>query len=481
MSLRQRLFRTNDARQGESCRGFFVKAGALFLAALFFVIVPKSVEAASLYLSPASGTYTVGSTFTVNTTLASTDRAVNAVSGVLAFPADKLEVASLSKSGSVFGLWIQDPTYSNSAGKVSFEGVILNPGFQGPGGRLLSVTFRVKSEGVAKVSFSAGSILANDGQGTDVTTGLSGSSFTLTNTKKEEDAQAIAVLVPAPRITSSTHPDPDAWYSASAAAFAWPVPSGVDAVRLLFDKNPDAVPTVGYAPAISSRTVKDVDDGVWYFHARFKKGDAWGSTATYRIQIDTQEPERFEIHELQKVNPTDPSRFLFDAADRGSGIVRYEVRIDGGEPVEWSGSASSTYEAPVLPTGSHTLYVRAYDRAGLSRSASAAFLVSEKRPAPSIPKDAPKEFKRPEVHRNQPLVRGFWPPFIAGIVVTFVLLALFSLFGAVRRLRLKVERAIRYGRREVSDAFHDLRKGASIRETEKRIVDALNEIDKQVK
>lgn len=449
------------------------------MAILFFVAVPASAEAASLYLSPSSGSHAVGSAFTVNVYVSSTDRAVNAASGGIIFPPDKLEVVSLSKSGSVFGLWIQDPSFSNTAGTIGFEGIVLNPGFQGSSGKLLSVSFRVKSEGTAKASFSTGSVLANDGQGTEVASGLLGASFTLVGTTAPEVPTGNSV--PAPRIVSSTHPDSDAWYASRDAAFAWSVPTGVDAVRLLVGVIPNASPTVSYTPAIASRTVKDLEDGVWYFHAQFRKGGEWGATTHYRVQIDTEDPEHFEIHEIQRAQPSDAARFLFDATDRGSGIARYEVRIDGGQSVEWFGTATSTYEVSQLSAGTHTLSVRAFDRAGHSREAMVPFTVTE---APAMPKvtpmvvmEAPKVVEQ-RTERTAP--QGFWVPFAAGVATTVLSLVILYLLGSVRRLRLKVQKAIRSSRRNVSDAFHDLQSGASVRETEKRVLKAIDDISRRV-
>jgi len=102
---------------------------------------------------------------------------VNAAEGVIAFSPEKLEVRSISKAPSVFNLWAQEPSFSNTQGRVSFEGVVLNPGFVGEG-TILTITFRAKTPGTAQWSFSSGSILANDGSGTNVLTSLGTAQFT---------------------------------------------------------------------------------------------------------------------------------------------------------------------------------------------------------------------------------------------------------------------------------------------------------------
>lgn len=476
MCLRQQFFGAKVMNQDGSRRLVFSKIGAMAAMVLFFFAAPTSAKAASLYISPAGGSYAVGSTLQATVYVSSPDEAINATSGFLSFPQDKLDVTDLTRSGSVFGLWIKDPTFSNVTGSIDFKGVVPNPGYQGSSGKVLTIIFRVKAEGAAKVSFVTGSILANDGQGTEVVSGLSGATFNLVGTKTPVKPLPSGVAMP--RIVSTTHPDPDAWYASREAVFSWSVPAGVDTVRTRIGPVPDSTPTVNYSPPISSKTVKDLNDGVWYFHAQFKKDQVWGPIAQYRVQIDTKDPERFEIRELQRAQPTDPARFLFDAVDSGSGISRFEVRIDGNQPVEWLGSASSTYEAPQLEAGPHMLNVRAYDRAGHYLSAVAGFLVVEP-PAETPP--LPTKQKEPDSQKARIVARGFWMPFAAGAATTALALAIAYLLGSVRRLRLRVQRAIRYGRREASDAFHDLRKGATARETEKRVLEALDEIDKQVK
>ena len=99
-----------------------------------------------LYIfSPSSGEYAVGGVFSVSVYVSSADQAMNAASGAISFPPDKLEVISLSKTGSIFTLWVQEPLFSNSSGAVNFEGIALNPGFTGIGGKLITVNFKAKA------------------------------------------------------------------------------------------------------------------------------------------------------------------------------------------------------------------------------------------------------------------------------------------------------------------------------------------------
>ncbi|MDO8589714.1 MAG: cohesin domain-containing protein [bacterium] len=178
-------------------RSFTLKA--LFTLTILLVLVsPKSVFADTIFLSPLTGTYSVGDTFSVRIMVSSPQQSINAVSGVLSFPADSLQVTSISKIGSVLSLWIQEPSFSNSRGTVTFEGVVPNPGFSESNGRVLGVNFKVVGTGNALIRLTSGSLLANDGYGTNILKTLGTASFAL------EQKQQLPVTPPAVLETNGT-------------------------------------------------------------------------------------------------------------------------------------------------------------------------------------------------------------------------------------------------------------------------------------
>ena len=87
----------------------------------------------------AAGDFIVGKSIAVGVYVSSTDQAMNAASGVITFPTDKFEVTSISKNNSIFVIWVQEPTFSNNTGVISFEGIIPNPGFVGSSGKILTI------------------------------------------------------------------------------------------------------------------------------------------------------------------------------------------------------------------------------------------------------------------------------------------------------------------------------------------------------
>ena len=345
----------------------------LIILASFFLTV-SAAQAASLYFSPSSGSFGIGQTFSAGVYVSSEDQTMNAASGVISFPKDKLEITSLSQSGSIFSLWVQEPSFSNSAGVVNFEGIVLNPGFKGSGGKIINLNFKARSVGNAPLVFNSGSILANDGKGTNILSNLGNASFNLisaTSTPapsvpEATTPSAISGAPAAPEIFSTTHPDQNKWYSETKAKFTWDLPSDVTAVRVLIDKNSHSIPSVNYAPPINSKEVADLDDGIWYFHIQFRNSYGWGAISHFRVQIDTKPPEPFSIKIIDGKETENPRpTIVFNTVDTGSGIDYYKVKIGDGDfldvPEEKVKSNPYTLH-PQMP-GKHTILVQAFDKA----------------------------------------------------------------------------------------------------------------------
>lgn len=180
------------------------KISKIIFCFLFLICIPLSVNAATLSLSPASGSHVIGDSFTIGVYAGSPDQAMNAASGVISFPQDKLNITSISKTGSVFSFWTQEPIFSNTAGTISFEGIVPNPGFIGSSGKILTITFKVKAGGSASINFSSSSVLANDGKGTNILTAAGTAKFTLgvsvpVNIKADQEKPSYFDVVEVPR------------------------------------------------------------------------------------------------------------------------------------------------------------------------------------------------------------------------------------------------------------------------------------------
>jgi hypothetical protein len=116
-----------------------------------------------------------GDRVTVFVRVRATDEPINAISGVITFPDNLLRPISVSKESSIISLWTGEPKINR--GRISFEGVILNPGFNGSNGLVLRIIFEARSIGIASLNFSEGAILANDGFGSNVLARLESSTL----------------------------------------------------------------------------------------------------------------------------------------------------------------------------------------------------------------------------------------------------------------------------------------------------------------
>ena len=340
---------------------------------------PLVSQAATLFFSEPASSYSVGDTFSVTVYVGSQDQAMNAASAVVSFPWSTLEVVSLSKTGSLFSTWAEEPSFSNSAGTVSLEGIVLNPGFKGAAGKLLTIFFKAKTVGQANLNFSSGSVLANDGTGTNI---LTGSGVAVINVGVKSSPPPLpptesVVQNNAPTITSSTHPDQTKWYKSNSPEFSWTLPSGALEVRTLVGTLPKSQPSISYAPPISSKKVDALPDGTYYFHLQIRTTAGWSEVAHYRVNIDTTPPRPFSVTFPHGVSGFDPQPvILFDTTDAESGVSHYEIKIGSGGAKRVAPVAlSNPYPLPPQEPGEHMVTVVAYDRAGNTASASSDFII----------------------------------------------------------------------------------------------------------
>ena len=393
--------------------------GLSFCILIFAFGIFSTVEAASLSISPSSGTHNVGQTFSVSVYVSSADQSMNAASGIITFPADKLQITSLSKTGSIVSLWVQEPSFSNplagGQGTVNFEGIVLNPGFQGSNGKIITLTFKVKTVGTASLSFTSSSVLANDGQGTNILTNIGKATYALENpaetpvAPKSETPSKTIGTPNAPEIISSTHPDPNKWYQATITKFSWQLSSEIEAIRISFDKNPRSMPQNLYSPPISSKEINDLEEGAWYFHLQLKNSYGWGDISHFRIQIDKTSPEPFIIKTDNRGDKTNPQPLLiFQANDKLSGIDYYGIKIGDiyNLKVLQSEILNGSYKIPVMPPGEYSLIIRAFDKAG-NYSPAVETLTIMPIEAPFI-RDCPKELTpgSPLILRGKALVKS---------------------------------------------------------------------------
>lgn len=354
----------------------------ILVVALFWVLSSSIALAATMQVSPSTGVYQAGATFTVTVQVRPNGEPINAAEGTIKFNPNELSVVSVNRNSSIFNLWIAEPSFSNSAGTISYSGGVPS-GYTGTIGRVLSVTFRTKGAGSPRLSFTNGSVLANDGRGTNVLTAMNGGTYTVSAATTVPAPEVIIEYVPAantpatPSVESATHPDPEGWHSATIADLTWALPADITAVRTLVNGSPSSVPTIIYETPIRSISIPDLEEGVSYFHIQFRNSDGWGNVRHYRLAVDTVSPTNLKITRASTSDATNPAQILtFSSIEENSGVARYLIKIDADEPYEYVPQAGVvTHTLAALNPGYHTVIVEAFDAAGNSVIGTYSFTI----------------------------------------------------------------------------------------------------------
>ncbi len=383
-----------------------MKKGILILL-LIVLMSPGTLFAATVNLSPSTGSYNQNTNFSVNINVGSPDQAMNAASATITFPKDKLQVVSISKTGSIIDFWAQEPSFSNTTGEIKFEGVALTPGYKGASGRIITVTFKGKTVGLANVKVVSSSILANDGIGTNILTSVTDATFTIKEAEVKEtevidleELKPLEEVVPTEEvcepdsiITSSTHPGV-VWRRENTAAFSWDIEKDTLASKIAFDRIPDSEPDIIHSPAIVEKRYENLDDGVWYFHLSLQNNSGWSKTEHFKIKID-HTPPTIEAREIKRADLTDPKPIIdLKITDKISCVKNFELSMNG-EVLEYEKLASGELRLETIEPGEHELVITVYDRAG-NKNESFLNLVVEALEVPEVT-DYPAEIKAGEV------------------------------------------------------------------------------------
>lgn len=450
---------------------FLLSSFFVLLTAFFFLFSFSLAEAATLQLNPSTGSYTSGQTFTTVVRVQPSGKSINAVEATLKFDPALLSVVGVGKEGSAFSLWTVEPTFSNSAGTINFGGGSPSP-FSSVS-NLVTVTFRTVKEGSAAVSFSAASILAADGRGTDVYETSAAATFTIggaavptpvttppvstpTQTESKPAAGADEAIIfgdppRAPEIGSPVFIDPDVWYKTKEGLFTWTLPFDVNSMAIEIATSSDNDPSknkkaVLESPVDEFRITEDlITDGIQYLSIRFKNQVDWGATLNRKLQIDTTPPEPFEAILKTGTTPSSFPLLVFEAQDKTSGIDFYELTIADKEPFRVTpDEAKLGYLLRELEDGTYTVKVVAHDLAGNIRESTKAVLITAGWVKPVA-----------EVE-----VKSFWDFLTFANLLIFFLIVLIMLMTIYiwyerKQLRIKEEK-LRRETREVQDQMEKI-------------------------
>ncbi|HEY4523854.1 MAG TPA: hypothetical protein VJK04_03220 [Candidatus Paceibacterota bacterium] len=321
---------------------------------------------ATLSLGPGSGTFVVGSTFTVSVFLDTGGESANALDVYIAFPPDKLQVVSPSTGKSIIGVWTSQPSFDNQNGAIHYQGGIPTPGINTTNGLISTITFRAKVPGRAVIRFerdgnSGSRVFLNDGRGTEFLGNTNSAIYDL-------------VLPPpaGPIVSSPTHPDESKWYNLSTALLNFVSNEPVGGYSYTLDNEPVSVTddiSEGAKEAVSYQNLKS---GTHYFHIKSLREGKWGGITHFAINVDADPPADFKINITPKNRTVRQNPVIaFETTDANSGIDHYEIKIisltnqskSQKEAQPFFVEATSPY-VPTLPLGRYDVIVHAYDNAG---------------------------------------------------------------------------------------------------------------------
>ncbi|MFZ5559582.1 MAG: cohesin domain-containing protein [Patescibacteria group bacterium] len=342
----------------------------IFSSVLIICLTPfsglKAQESASIFLSPSSGTFQIGSTFNISIFVDTGGRDINAIRVDLKFDPKKLQVASPTTGQSFISVWIAQPSYSNIEGTVSFQGGVPGTGIRTSSGLVSTITFRAITPGSTTISVrDTSQVLLSDGKGTDILGSMGKGIYEI-------------VLPPpeGPAVISSTHPDQNRWYKNNNLTFSWEKEVGVTDFSYMIDNDFQGVPDNISEGSDKSVSHENLKDGIWYFHIKAKKGNSWGGITHYVVKIDSTPPAEFRVGiepGLASIISVGQPIISFMTTDALSGLDHYEVKMisyrgDIKESTEFFVEAASPYRAP-LEAGVYKVIVRAFDKAGNWRDA----------------------------------------------------------------------------------------------------------------
>lgn len=185
---------------------------------------------------------------------------------------------------------------------------------------------------------------------------------------------------PAPVISSSTHPDQNKWYSNNNTIFMWTTPSdisGIAGYSYALDQSPSTTPDGSVDTTDNLKSYSNIADGTWYFHVIAKDNAGnWGSASHYKVNIDVTSPSvsiSSPANNTIFASSTTPVPVSWSGLDFTSGIHNYEIQLDNNGWINKGMLTSHTFYG--VGTGTHTIYVKAVDKAGNTAIASVSFKV----------------------------------------------------------------------------------------------------------
>lgn len=354
---------------------------------LFFLFFACSLfsktYAANLTISPDTLFTQKGKTFIVSFFINGNESSINAVSAEVNYPKDLLKLNSFSKSGSILQMWSEEPSFSNTAGSAHFEGIILNPGFSGRKGLVVTASFTALTTGVATIRLTSGNIYANDGKATDVLSLLGTATYTILEKSKNEPLNTTSVTNTSvekgePLLSSLTHPNQESWYSRNDFVLTLLLDKKVENIKYSFSPSGKTI-ALKVSDPVSTLAFLVKEDGDYVSNVMQKVKGAWSGEAIYSIHIDTTPPYGVSAELPYGKNSSKIyQKISLSAKDLLSGVSHFEVSLNKSSPVtiKADDSGEAEVDLPKLMLKENIVNVVAYDMANNSNKISVPFFVS---------------------------------------------------------------------------------------------------------
>ena len=341
----------------------FLKQTCYLLFAVFLVLqgtpAVQAAGAATMILSPQSQTVEVGNTFKVTIDVNASNEEIDTVRAYVSFSKDLLQATDVSL-GNLFSRVSPGSSIDNTSGEISMGGFTLDGPVNGSG-VFATITFEAIAEGQATIAVSPSSKMISAGVEKINPSSVGSSTVTIGAITFEDIEEGAAYLT----VESPSHPNQSAWSSEKNANFSWSIDGGssdITSYLVAFDDQLSTDPAIILSAEIDSYEVTDIADGLWYFHIKgVHASGVVTNTVHYTVRVDATVPNPLEPSVSQtQLLEGESVELYFGTTDETSGILYYQVAINGGEYVP----KASPVIFEDLVAGTYLLQVGAVDYAG---------------------------------------------------------------------------------------------------------------------
>ncbi|MBP9749697.1 MAG: hypothetical protein KBD21_03125 [Candidatus Pacebacteria bacterium] len=330
---------------------------------------------AALSIVPATAVQVIGEPFTVELRVDTGGVAVGTVDATITYDPSSISFVSVSDSGSIFSTLLVDS--SRAYGEIDLSALIqgADEPYAGTDGRIGMITFMPLEKTVTEVRIKQGSarsplsLSASVATAKDILSNIQSATYTLVprETLPPQGVLAAVGAAGAGEVTFEPAPQSSGWIGTSTVKVAWPLPTGVGAMRIGVSTSSTATPSKLYPVPVSATVLDGLSDGEQYLLLQYERGVSWGEVLAVPFKIDTTPPESVLVEPVLRDDGKVGKGYTIKATDRHSGVASYAIGLDGGELAAWERPDNGVFVPDVsVSVGVHTLTVSVVDVAGNS-------------------------------------------------------------------------------------------------------------------